>query len=42
MLTQIIPALCLLGVGLLCFVSVLILTAPNGEETDKGFQRTEK
>lgn len=41
MLIQIIPALCLLGVGLLCFVGFLALTAPDGEETDAGFERTE-
>lgn len=41
MLTQVIPALCLLGIGLLCFVGFFILTAPNGTETDEGFQRTD-
>lgn len=42
MLTQIIPDLCLLGFGLLFLIGFFILTAPNGEETDAGFERTEK
>lgn len=42
MLTQVIQALRLLGFGLLFLIGFFILTAPNGKETDEGFQRTEK
>lgn len=41
MLTHILPALCMLGVGLLCFLGFLALLSPEGTETDAGFQRTD-
>ena len=42
-MTQVIPALCLLGFALLCFVGFLIVSnAPEGTETDGvGFQKTD-
>lgn len=44
MMTQILPALCLLGIGLLCFIGFLIISnAPEGTETPGvGFERTDR
>lgn len=43
MLTQIIPVLCLLGIGVtLLILAILVSRAPRGRETARGFEREEK